>query len=348
MGCLVSIGVIVVLSITLSIRFSFGNDNSAGYAPTDTRLVSYSSTFCEGLTLISETGHSQSTGKMYLLSETPQLNANESFSITEDIIISSYGDYQYWNFYLHPGSNFLLSVCYNDDSSGHFTYVYLIKGTKNFNIWKDNADSDKSFHYFLLAASYSCSSNNKRTYSFNVANDNEYYFVFYSSHFSSDHVSVQIDFYRTKYTIPDSSVLDNCSLQLDGSSTCSIDTPYSPQRTALLVLDTTADPIQWDTNVDISVSCSTRAWPYVVISLSIISFVVLLVVGVVMAIVCVRRHKKKKYAPLVDSNTSATSTTTTTTATVTATVFDPKPQSNPPPPFNPSYGTTTAPPAYTP
>ena len=333
---MVIVGIAVALSVVFSLRFGAPNDSSSSneYAPNETRSISYSTNLCQSVTAEwdSVLSYSNSRATFYLLSETPPLNDHDEFAVTDRELFSAYGAYHYWSYYLYPGSNFNASVCKDDSVNMKF---YLIKGQKNFNKWTDNPSSKYALHTESVGSR--CPSRNSN-YTYNVKTEGDYYLVYYLNDYKSTYLSVDLDFYRTKYTVDPSKVISNCTLDLSYFySSCTLDIPMT-SNVGVVSLDNFSD---FAGSIPLSFDCGARIWLYSVISLATVAVIVLIIVSVIVVCCCC---KKKKYTPLDEDNQPAPVTTGPAPSTATY-VTGTQP---PPPPYNQACKTELAdqPPKY--
>ena len=260
------------------------------FSPGDTRIMSFSSFFCSELTLEDRSNRTGAT--LYLITDTPPLTDKNSFTIGSDLSI---GTYQYWNYYLYPGSNFTTSLfLYRvpDSSTGAF---YLMKGRSNFQQWI-NDRTNNSLAFFSIP----CTARYTHQFSFQVQDEDEYYFVFQrrtgrgcstsnNAAFLNFRLHVSLSVSRFLYSASGLTRAPNCST-IDGQ--CSLNVPADSNYRALIVTDIPNNP-DWEENVDISLHCSSnRAWAYVVVvpvpSLIIIS--VCITVVILLGCVCWRKR----------------------------------------------------------
>ena len=361
----------VVLSVALSIHYSSDSndlDTVKEYALTDKVIRSYNRYFCQDLEAVSTDtpdGNLQSNATLYLLSSRPSLTDSEHFNFTERAALDSITNYHVWNFYMNSGSQVSLNACYPIDSrSGNYdAKFYLIKGTKNHNKWTNDPDQSYAVKYSRLISK--C-----QTISYQVHQDELYYFVFYldTSYLSlTTAIDVSFNFDRTVYHISPDDVVQNCSIPLNGYSSCSISVPMSSGYTVLLSLNTSL-PVDYSDGANVQINCRPRVWFYAVVILSAV-LPVIIIIAIVVTCVCikVRRGRKNRYSSLlsgnrhsnttVNTNTTGNSGQVDTTGSAFANSSGSKPPTANPPAYNPSYsppdggthyGATaqTAPPPY--
>ena len=350
-----------MVSVSLSLHYTSSSndlDTVKEYALTDKVIRSYNHYFCQGLQAVSKETPSdnyQSNATLYLLNRRPSLTDSEQFNFTDRAGLSSLTNYHVWNFYMNTGSRVSLNACYLLDQSGNnMVEFYLIKGTKNHNKWTNDQDSSYAVKYSRLLS-------NCQTISYQVHNDDLYYFVLYldTSFISlTTTMDVSFNFNRTVYHVSSDNVVQNCSITLDGFSSCSISVPMSSDYTALLSLNTSL-PVDYNDGANVKINCQPRVWFYAVIVLSAVIPVIVVIVLVITCIcIKIRRGKKKGYSSL-QNNTIVNTNTSQNNAQVSATANsnESKPPTTNPPAYNPSYspqsgGTygasgQSAPPPYT-
>ena len=345
----------VVTSISLSIHYSSDSndlDTVKEYALTDKVIRSYNRYFCQDLEAVSTDipdASLQSNATLYLLSSRPSLTDSEHFNFTEQAALDSIINYHVWNFYLNTGSQVSLNVCYPLDSlsGSYLAKFYLIKGTKNHNKWTNDPDQSYAVKYSRLLSK--C-----QMITYQVQNDDLYYFVFYldTTYLSlTTTIDVSFDFHRTVYHISPVDVVQNCSIPLNGYSSCSISVPMSSGYTVLLSLNTSL-PVDYSDGANVEINCQHRVWFYAMIVVCAILPVIIIIVVIVTCCVCIkiRQGKKNRYSPLLSGNQRNTTVNTSTTSgnsgqvsgTTESTAFansgaGSKPPAGNPPAYNPSY-----------
>jgi hypothetical protein len=328
----------VVLSISLSIRYNENEISSdVAFAPGDTRIISYSSTFCDGLSV-----YGDDQAKLYLLDKKPSLSGPvNNFSADFPYAVGA-NSFNYYYYYLYPGSKMNLTYCM--DNPGTKLTFALIKGKSNWDYWKD--DGDVSHTMELIVVTNLCSS--PEYFDFTLTSEDTYYFVFDNTGYSSIDMTATLTLNRTEY-LPDSvSAYDSCYTDI---FSCSLSVPYGSNYVALLeVYDDEAS--SGDENLYYTWSCSPRVWIYVLIVVLPLIFVVVTMTLVLIICIILVRKRSQKYAnlPTVAVTEETPADTTATMATVTTVAGPPpvNPSYNPAPPTYGSTGATTAgmPPPY--
>ena len=284
--------IVMVVSAVTTLRYTATSDYTADddflYAPTDTRIIPVSSTFCQGLELSVDDFLGSYTASLSMLNSRPSLTGNETFSVHDDYI-SSNNDYSHYYYYMYPGSNFSLSVCISDGSgSGTF---YLIKGHKNFERWVNNDYVSPTMDSFTIDAS--CSDTTNNTGSYHIQKEDYYYLVY--KRYLDMQFDILMTFYRTRYEVTsNASISESCSVFASYGDSCSISVPLS-SKTAFLVLSPLAGTeIDWTSGIDLDTTCVPRIWVYVLIAVSSFIGLVALVVLVPLVLICVVVKYKKK------------------------------------------------------
>ena len=165
--------VLIVTLSTVSVRYtagSYSDDDGLDYAPTDTRIVPVSNSFCQNLELnTDDTSDSGYTATLYMLNAPPMLTGKETFSFSETpYIISDY--YKYYYFYMYPGSSFDVSACIGILASGSSTFI-LIKGNHRFSRWLDGISVPRE-HSFPITTH--CSDGAVR-HSYQISHEDSYF-----------------------------------------------------------------------------------------------------------------------------------------------------------------------------
>ena len=321
--CLVLLFLVIAV---VSVRFSGNNDKwDDWYAPGETRTDYVSSVFCSSVTL--ENPSLTSSASIYLLRNEPKLAVRYNFTITDSLVLKS-GYYQYWNFYMYPGSNYTFSSCL---TSGK-VYYYLIKGFTNFQNWHTYL----GYSYNYTSYSSVCGSSNT-TLSRSFTEEDEYYFVLYNGYRADAKVHVTLTFNRTEYVLQSEDVDSSCTAA--PSSKCTMDIPYNSDYVVLIEAGAPGDG-DWGTNVDIDTSCNPRVWVYVMVVLLPTLGVIALIACI--AVACCYVKRRMRYAPLQSVMTQDG---------VSMTMVEDSDSTNPPPytpeeVSPPSYKPN--PPAYTP
>ena len=328
------ITVVIILSATISVRYTYySDDDGLNYSPNDTRIISVNNVMCQGLKMtVDVTSDPGYTAQLYMLKSPPLLTGHEKFSIQESVYVTD--DFQYYYYYLHPGSNFTVSVC-EDNLSGRFK---LIQGNKNFRKFQHGSYSvphNQDFPITSVCGDSMSTSNITLTY--NVTVEDYYYFILENEDYEGTIVpTLSIDFYRTRYQIDTSNdtVVDQCEESTDGLSvSCSVSVPFSGQTAYLEIVTEESSYLDWSDEISVETSCQPRVWVYVVISISTLIGALAVVVPV-MICVCICINKKAKQAKNASPAANA--------PLLSDPVINPQPQQNPPA-YGSNYG---APPAY--
>ena len=273
--------ILLLLVLMVALPLSYGTnirdneENQHAYSPTDTVLISYSNTLCQGLQLSVPVPDFPVSSTLYLLDEKPELGKQDPFSFYRKSILTERGDYEYWKVFLYPGSTASYSACYLLETGGQNVVFYLVKGTNNYEYWQDNYNS---FLYKDRITS-SCSSGPNSSYTFTATAEDNYYFILELNNSNPSEVGINFDFNRILYDVNNGSIISSCGILLDErGSLCSVSLPLSSHPTALLEMQPYGEETdEWDSNIRVDVTCQPRAWVYAVITLSGVGFIVVLI-----------------------------------------------------------------------
>ena len=337
--------VFVVVAVVIALRYTvasdYTSDDNLEYAPRDTRVIPFVSTFCQTMSLSYQLYTYGYNPSLYLLSSPPKLTAHDTFSYSKDLTMNYVDDFDYNYYYLYPGSGINISACLSDDSYST-VYFYIIKGHKNFKSWKKYESSRYSWKKVFI--SDKCSSARNKTYSYDIKSEDHYFLAF--DYPTTGVVKMKASFNRTGYSFSNESVVDSCTLQ-DYGTPCSVGIPLSGSgKRVLLTVQPAPDyVINWsDDEISLDTNCSPRIWTYVVISVSgVVGLLAIVTVLVCCICICIRKKQK-----------SHASNTTAEINPAAETVSAPLLANQPPPPTNPDYhqiggygtGNYEAPPKY--
>ena len=324
--------VVSVIVAAVAARYDNNTVSPSYLSPGDTRLVSPSSTLCESTTLNNPA--STVSANVYLLQNKPTLSARNNFTVTSQFSVG-YEEYQYWSFYLYPGSIYTLSSCL---VSGAIKY-YIIKGKSSFDSWVSSPSSNYNYLY-----SNACGGTNRtggQTFNY----EDNYYFIFYSDFSYTPTVKMTLTFNRVEYMPQSGGVVESCTAP--PTSTCSLTIPYNSDYWVLVETSPPSDG-QWDANVNAGTSCNARAWVYVVIVLAPLIGIILIVATTIGVCCCVKKmsgHQPRSNDTQRDTS-SAPSANLLSVPSIPATTEMVTLSSAPPPPGMPTPGAFDLPPTY--
>lgn len=289
----------MVFVLVLIVPLHFSSDdvrdnehNNHIYAPKDTAIISFTHPFCDKLTLHSPDSEFDVEVTLYLLGQVPVLGREDKATFYRDPRLTN--TYEYWRMFLYPGSKVGYSACSIESTEPPVTF-YLVKGNRNYEKWR----FDHSNAVLREEITASCGTSSNNTFNYEVESEDNYYFIFDSEATSMTSVTgVTFDFKRVLYDVSiNSSIVTQCSIILNDSTSCQVSVPLSSKPVALLELASLVpDPMQWDADVRVYVSCSARGWIYAVITLSTIAFVGLLATSALLTRLCFCSKKKDNAA----------------------------------------------------
>lgn len=321
-GIFSTVSLIILLSVVLSIRYQDNKEDDNYFAPGDTRIISYSSSFCERLTL---SGDADAT--LYLLEKKPSLSGpTNRLKATPPHVIPA-DTYKYLYYHIHPRSEANFTYCIND---GNVLSINIIKGSDSFNDWKDDGDSSHTKTHFTISNLCSDRNESKHWDTSYFASEDTYYFAFDNldnSRAVTWQATLQLN--RTEYLPQSAGIKDSCRISGDS---CWVSIPLHSDYVAMV--EVANDTAASDDNISISWSCDPRVWLYLIVVLVPLIFVVSVMVFVCVACVYYARHRSQKYSALSTAEVTQPDDTTTVTTTTTPTA---------PPPYNPGYGATQNP-----
>lgn len=273
--------VAAILSVESILVIHFLADNNtnnyADYNSKDTSVIPYNYRLCQGLTLTSNFDTKNPSASLFLLKTPPTLNGSESFLIQREIDLDEATSNETWAVNLYPGSNVSVLVC---GGELHLPVVfYVIKGSDNYSRWSD----DPNVKYSILSKTISGCVD----ISYDVSESDEYYLIVYQSNTTiGSSLNVTLKFFQTKYTYTSSSIAASCAIN-SSLIYCSLGVPMSSGYSALLLVNETT---QWGQPESIGVNCNPRVWVYVMATLAIALFLILVFNGILLGCVYSRTY----------------------------------------------------------
>ena len=222
------------------------------YSPGDSRLISFSSFFCDGVNV--EVDSVATGATVYIVDAPPPLTEQNNFTVTNRTTPDA-SNFHFWQYYLYPNSNISISVC-----SGRRLDVYVIKGNSNVNNWGSSPGEQHAELFDEIITT--CPWQQVITYA--AQEQDEYYVVLHNSLSRSQIAyTVSLSFERFEYTPP--SIGSSCSALSGGQ--CTVDIPYGTGSQLALVVTTIPGNVDWGENVDVQTNCNRRDWAYALVIL---------------------------------------------------------------------------------
>lgn len=263
---------------------------------------------------------------LYLLKKKPPLSGpTNQLTATAPSVIPA-DNYRYLYYHMHPRSEVNITYCIKDSSRRKSLSVDIIKGSDNFDEWKD--DGDLSHTKTHISISNLCSGPTEFKYLSPdyFASGDTYYFAFDNLGTSDVNWNATLQLRRTEYLPRSAGIKDSCTITGDS---CSVSIPLHSDYVAMIeVANYTAGA---EDNISISWSCNPRVWVYIIIVLVPLIFVVSVTLIVCVTCVYYARHRSQKYSALPTAEVTEPDDTATGNTTTTPTA---------PPPYNPGYGST--------
>ena len=311
---LIGIGVPVGLRISERQRVE-SNIATNYYSPGDSRLLSFSSFFCERVRIGVESTLNTTGAEFFIVDSTPLLTDQNNFTIINSNVSLAETSFHFWQYHLYPGSRVSMDVCISCRGG---VDVYVVKGNSNVNQWGDDPGSDHVELYEFVFAT--CP--NKEPITFTAVEEDEYYFIMHNSfRFSERCYDIILTFERLEYEPPRTG--DCCAIA--SGDNCALFIPYGTGSQQILVVTTIPEDVDWDEKVEINTSCDRRDWAYAVVILVPLLLVTTVVV-VVLSIYCYRRVKSnefwKRYTIYLNNLNSVDNASSNASAAVLSTDLD--------------------------
>ena len=254
----------LILILPLPLLYRDYTKTSLQVSPGDTRLLNPSVSLCQSISLNApSTDFDSVTAYLYRLETKPSTSAANTFTISKTISLSN-KRYEYWSYYLYPGSSYSVEAC---AVSGQVTY-YAIKGFGDFDIW--TVDSSTETPKGVIDNPCGSTSPSSTT----ISVEDEYYFVFYNTAAERATIQLNLTFNRFEYRAETGGVTGNCTQP--SSSSCSLDIPYNLNYKLTFLIETSPPKNgTWDANVYVSTTCGARAWAFAVIEIGVLLILVL-------------------------------------------------------------------------
>ncbi|XP_067670584.1 uncharacterized protein [Haliotis asinina] len=234
---------VLTAGLLISIRV-FGT-NKFQAAPTDMRKVedNVNNAFCQSLTL-----NSTDPFEAYTFDGEPvvdhskfqQFNTSYFTFMTKDT-------YTYWGFYLLKGSKAIVV-----SSGDKLISLFVIKGNSNLQAWIDNKGSCDGCYRDSHITSPDF------TYTLNVSQSDDYYFMYYSTSDYDIVLNVYVYITRTLYDV--TSATSHCSYR-PNNKPCSLDISLSPHMNVVYHNGNNG----LHDSIDMWSTCKSRAWMYVIV-----------------------------------------------------------------------------------
>ncbi|XP_046552951.1 uncharacterized protein LOC124262489 [Haliotis rubra] len=234
-----------VLTAGLLISINVLGTNKFQAAPTDMRKVEdhVNNAFCQSLTL-----NSSDPFEAYTFDKEPvvDLNRTEEFTTSYTMTIFSQ-NYEYWGFYLLPGSTLRLNTSYSK-----FTTLFVIQGESNLQTWLDGKGDCSGCYIYkhdLLSLD---------TYAMNSTEADNYFFVFFNDGPYGASSTANFFLRRTLYDV--TKATSNCTF-VPGKPSCRFDVSFNPEQSVVFHSSRRAR----HQSIDMWSSCKARAWMYVIV-----------------------------------------------------------------------------------
>ncbi|XP_067670591.1 uncharacterized protein [Haliotis asinina] len=243
--------VTAVLTAGLLINIRVLGTNKFQAAPTDMRKVEnhVNNFFCESLTL-----NSTDPFEAYTFEQEPVVDTNrtEEFNTSYTMTIVS-NHYEYWGFYLLPGSTLLFN---SSSSYALFTILFVIQGESNLQTWLDGKGHCSGC--YIYKHNLQSLDTYHHTYAMNSTEADNYFFVFFNDGLFDASTTANFFISRTLYDV--TKATSNCTFVPDKAS-CHFDVSLNPEQSVVFHSSRRAR----HQSIDMWSSCKARAWMYVIV-----------------------------------------------------------------------------------
>ncbi|XP_067670582.1 uncharacterized protein [Haliotis asinina] len=240
--------VTAVLTAGLLISITVLGTNKFQAAPTDMRKVEdhVNYVFCQSLSL-----NSTDPFEAYTFDQEPMVDPDrtEEFNTSYRMTIFS-KNYEYWGFYLLPGSTLQLKSSHADIT---FTILFVIQGESNLQTWLDGKG------YCFGCYIYKHDMQSLDTYTMTSKKADNYFFVFFNvAVYKTSSMTAQFFIRRTLYDV--AKATSNCTFA-PGKPSCRFDLSLNPEQSVVFHSSRRAR----HQSIDMWSSCKARAWMYVIV-----------------------------------------------------------------------------------
>ena len=260
--CCVTVCIVAPIALIVSsdvLIFSSTDIATNFFSPGDSRLIQFSSFFCEGVDVKVDSAATGAT--LFLVDTPPPLSDANNFTIADSRTLGEH-KFQFWQYYLYLDSNISVSICIDKKFR---LDIYIIKGNSNANYW---ARSPGRKHAKLFQrVTKKCPQ--QHSFSYTVQEEDQYYIIFHNS-LSKEMVSynLELSIQRFEYSIESDNYSEIC--YAPSGAQCSVDIPYDTGSQLALVVTSIPLDVDWEENVDVVTSCRRRHWAYAVVILTTI------------------------------------------------------------------------------
>lgn len=271
-----------IFAVVFGRRDSSSNIATNFYSPGDSRLISFSSFFCDGINLGVNSVNTSAT--IYVVDTPPSITEVNNFTIVDRRTLNI-SNYRFWQYYLYPKSVILISVC-----SDKRLDLYIIKGNSNANNWGGSPGDNHAEEFEQII---SVCPHQLQNISYTVHEEDQYYVLLHNSMSESRLTyDAALSFERFEY---DPLGINGSSCSASSGQQCTVGVPYGTSSQQALVVTNIPENVDWGENVDVKATCSRRDWAYALVVLIPLSVVSILITLLIILCLCYS-HSVAKYS----------------------------------------------------
>lgn len=256
----------VVIGVLGNANFKSTTDIATNFfSPGDSRVISFSSFFCDGADVKVDSNATGAT--LYLVDTLPPLSDMNKFTITDMRTLNA-GEFRFWQYYLYSSSNITVSVC-----SSRLD-VYIVQGNSNANKWARSPGAQHAREYHRVTKG--CPQ--EEDVQFTVKEQDQYYIILHNPRSRRISYNLKLSIERFEYDIEAGNYTAACNAP--SGMQCSVDIPYGTSSQLAMVVTSIPADVDWGENVDVMTSCNRRDWEYAVFILPTI-LVFTIIVGLI-------------------------------------------------------------------
>ena len=255
---LVTLGVVLFIALTPP-----QSGSTLQLTPTDTQLIPFSYSFCDGSTLENVQNSPYNCSMFLTIDQPPLTTGSNSFfisfsgSLTDQMTLG--GSYKSWFYRLNSGSTVAINGCMYASSGS--TSFFLIQGSSNYNKWLASPEDKYALSTSEVNVCEGFAPDPIQQYTSTTGDT--YYFVFYTT-VEGIYVELNMSFDRAQYSLQGVQGLPNCTI-MNSTAPCNLDVPLSTYQYVLITFNSLDDNTIIGTYYQWQWICEPRIWVYALI-----------------------------------------------------------------------------------